>query len=60
MAGLKRWKRSRQWQEEDGKFILYAVRFLKKERWKAISMGLQPTEAGQGEDQQMVTARLRI
>ncbi len=56
MAGLKRWKRSEQWQEEGGKFILYAVRFLRKERWKEIPMELQPTEAGQG--QEMVRARI--
>jgi hypothetical protein len=44
MAGLKRWKRSEQWQQEGGRFILYAVRFLKKERWKEIPMGLQPAK----------------
>ena len=44
MAGLKRWKRSRQWQKDGGEFILYAVRFLKKERWKEIPMGLQPAK----------------
>ena len=45
MAGLKRWKRSRQWQEEGGRFILYAVRFLKRERWKEIPMDLQPAKS---------------
>jgi hypothetical protein len=57
MAGLKRWKRSKKWQKDGGEYILYAVRFLNEERWKEIPMELQATEAGQGQEREMVRAR---
>lgn len=33
MAGLDKWKRSRQWQQEDGRFIPGAVKWLRGEYW---------------------------
>ena len=44
MAGLRLWKQSRQWQKDGGQFILYAVRFLKKKRWKVTPIDLQHEE----------------
>ena len=58
IAGLKRWKRSRQWQKDGGEFILYAVRFLKKERWKEIPVDLQRQEAERSEEREMVRAKV--
>ena len=58
MAGLRLWKRSRQWQKDGGEFVLYAVRFLKKKRWEETPIDLQPTEAGQGQEHEMVRARI--
>jgi hypothetical protein len=54
MAGLRLWKRSRQWQKDGGQFIVYAVRFLKKKSWKEIPVDLQRQEAGQREEREMV------
>ena len=54
MAGLKRWKRCRQWQKDGGEFIVYAVRFLKKKKWKETPVDLQRQEAEQREEREMV------
>jgi hypothetical protein len=35
MAGLERWKRSRQWAEDGGRFIPHAATWLNKRRWEA-------------------------
>ena len=58
MAGLKRWKRSEQWQQEGGRFILYAFRFLKRERWKDSPMEMQRQETAQSEEREMVRAKV--
>jgi hypothetical protein len=58
MAGLRRWKQSKQWQKDGGQFILYAVRFLRRKRWQETPIDLQPTEAGQGQEHEIVTARI--
>ena len=54
MAGLRLWKRSRRWQKEGGEYVLYAFRFLKKKQWEVTPPGLQPTEAEQGQEREMV------
>ncbi len=33
MAGLEKWKRSRQWQQEEGRFVPGAVKWLRGEYW---------------------------
>ncbi len=58
MAGLKRWKRCRQWQKDGGEFIVYAVRFLKKKKWKETPVDLQRQEAEHREEREMVKARV--
>lgn len=58
MAGLRLWKRSRRWQKEGGEYVRYAFRFLKKKQWEVTPPGLQPTEAGQGQEREMVRARI--
>ena len=58
MAGLRLWKRSREWQNEGGRYAVYAVRFLKRKKWKETPIDLQPTEAGQGQEREMVKARI--
>ncbi len=54
MAGLRLWKRSKQWQKDGGEYIPYARRFLNDEYWKEIPMDLQRQEAGQGQEREMV------
>ena len=58
MAGLRLWKRSRQWQKDGGQFIVYAVRFLRRKRWQETPIDLQPTEAGQVQEREMVRAKV--
>ncbi len=58
MAGLRLWKRSRRWQKEGGEYVRYAFRFLKKRQWEVTPPGLQSTEAGQGQEREMVKARI--
>ena len=58
MAGLRLWKRSRRWQKEGGEYVRYAFRFLKNKQWEVTPPGLQPTEAGQGQEREMVKARI--
>jgi len=54
MAGLRLWKRSKQWQKDGGEFVVFAVRFLKRKKWRDTPIDLQPTEAGQGQEREMV------
>ena len=49
MAGLRLWKRSREWRNEGGRYVVYAVRFLKRKKWKETPIDLQP---GKSLDQQ--------
>ena len=56
MAGLRLWKRSKQWKKDGGEFIVYAVRFLKKKKWKDTPIDLRPAEEGQ--EHEMVRARI--
>jgi hypothetical protein len=58
MASLKRWKRSKQWQKDGGEYAPYAARFLKEELWQETPIDLQPAEVGQGQERQMVKARI--
>jgi DNA-binding IscR family transcriptional regulator len=58
MAGLRLWKRSRQWQKDGGQFIVYAVRFLRRKRWQETPIDFQPTEAGQGQEREIVRAKV--
>ncbi len=58
MAGLKLWKQSRQWREDDGKYIPYARKFLNGEYWKEVPMEMQRQETAQSEEREMVKARI--
>lgn len=58
MAGLRLWKKSRQWQEDRGKYIFLPTSFLNGERWTETPIDLQPTEAGQGKEHEMVRAKV--
>ena len=60
MAGLKRWKRCRQWQKDGGEFVVYAVRFLKKKKWKETPVDLQRQEAEHREEREMVRAKVPV
>ena len=58
MASLTPWKQSRQWQKDDGQYIPYAATFLNGDRWKEIPMALQRQETEQGQEREMVRARI--
>ena len=58
LAAVERWTKTEEWKREGGRFIPYPATFLNGERWEDIAEESQRQEARQGQEREMVRARI--